>query len=36
MKAPVVKNTKAAIAYRKFCECGYTDDFFCFVQRFKG
>ena len=35
MKAPVVKNTKAAIAYRKFCECGYTDDFFALCKDLK-
>ena len=31
MKAPVVKNTKAAIA----CECGYTDDFFALCKDLK-
>lgn len=35
MKAPVVKNTKAAIAYRKFCECGYTGDFFALCKDLK-
>lgn len=35
VKAPIVRNTKAALAYRKFCECGYTDEFFAMTKYLK-